>query len=262
MNDTPDDDHSDEQSRDEETPNGGTPREPVHAQFQHNPVSAIVPDGIGAGVFANGAIVLGGPFEFAIDFVVRMAKPNQVVARVVLSYPVADQFIHALRANVQQYESTFGPIPGIPIPRDEQPSSPPAATNMPESKSATANPTTEFPKSVNPPPIENIPHEPEVGLASANVGHVSENISKRTPPNVPSIEDIYDELKMSDDLMGGNYANAVVLRHTATEFCFDFIANFYPKSAVTSRVIVPTIQIPPLLNSLSHSLEQRRNRPQ
>lgn len=213
-------------------------KEPLHAAFQHNPVSAIVPESIGAGVFANGAIVLSGTFEFTIDFVVRMLKPNQIVARVILTYPVAEQFIRALSANVDNYEKVFGSIPGLPQPQIESP------LDAQQELKGESPPTPTTPNGGT----------ADIGLASANADHVTD----LPQPAMPSIEDIYGELKLPELMMGGKYANAVLLRHTATEFCFDFIANYYPKSVVTSRVIIPTVQVPPLLNSLKHSFEQRR----
>ena len=59
-----------------------------------------------------------------------------------------------------------------------------------------------------------------------------------TPPPAkpPSIEEVYDQLKISDDVLTGAYANAALLTHSAAEFCFDFVTNFYPKAAVSARV--------------------------
>ena len=73
-----------------------------------------------------------------------------------------------------------------------------------------------------------------------------------TPPPAkpPSIEEIYDHLKISDDMLTGVYANAALLTHSAAEFCFDFVTNFYPKAAVSARVFISAAQAPVLLNSL------------
>jgi hypothetical protein len=76
------------------------------------------------------------------------------------------------------------------------------------------------------------------------------------PPKPPSIEEIYDQLKLADELLSGVYANAVMIVHTATDFCFDFITTFYPRSAVSCRVFLSAPQIPGLLSSLTTSLQQ------
>jgi hypothetical protein len=78
-----------------------------------------------------------------------------------------------------------------------------------------------------------------------------------TPPNpMPSIEEIYQQLKIPDEILSGVYANAVMVVHTPAEFCFDFITSFYPKSAVSCRVFLAAAQIPGFLNSLNHSYQQ------
>jgi hypothetical protein len=84
------------------------------------------------------------------------------------------------------------------------------------------------------------------------------------PPNtpVPTIEEIYDQLKQPDEVMSGCYANAVMIAHTPSEFCFDFITNFYPKSAVSSRVYLSAPQVPRFLETLTRSFDQYRQKVQ
>jgi hypothetical protein len=80
-----------------------------------------------------------------------------------------------------------------------------------------------------------------------------------TPPNPPPpapIEEIYSQLKLPEELMSGVYANAVMIAHTPAEFAFDFITNFYPRSAVSCRVYLSAPQVPGLLNTLTRSWQQ------
>ena len=49
----------------------------------------------------------------------------------------------------------------------------------------------------------------------------------------PSIQEVYDEMKLPDEIISGAYANGVMVGHSASEFSFDFIASFFPKSAVS-----------------------------
>jgi hypothetical protein len=89
------------------------------------------------------------------------------------------------------------------------------------------------------------------------------------PPASPvSAQDLYEQLKLQDDVLSGNYANAVMIGHTPCEFCFDFITTFFPRSAVSSRVFMAAPGVPRLLDSLKHSFEkyqqkiqQQRNTP-
>lgn len=75
-------------------------------------------------------------------------------------------------------------------------------------------------------------------------------------------QEIYDDLKIRDELLSGNYANAVMIGHGPHEFSFDFITNFYPHSAVSSRVFLAAGQIPRLYESLKGTWEQLRSRMQ
>ena len=82
------------------------------------------------------------------------------------------------------------------------------------------------------------------------------------PPNMPkpTIQEIYENFKLPEELMSGSYANSVLIGHSATEFFFDFITGFYPTSAVASRVFMAAPQIPRFLTMLTTSLQQHRER--
>jgi len=70
----------------------------------------------------------------------------------------------------------------------------------------------------------------------------------------PSIQEVYDNIKLPDDQLSGRYANAVLIRHTAAEFSFDFVTTFFPNSAVSSRVFLTAHHVRPLLDSLRNNL--------
>jgi Protein of unknown function (DUF3467) len=74
-----------------------------------------------------------------------------------------------------------------------------------------------------------------------------------TPPAPPSIEEIYQDLKMSDEVMAGAYANTIMIVHNASEFCLEFISKVYPRPVITARVFLSAPQVPVLLNSLGQS---------
>lgn len=77
----------------------------------------------------------------------------------------------------------------------------------------------------------------------------------------PSPQEIYDDLKLPDEVLSGTYANGVMIGHGATEFGLDFLTSFFPQSAVSARVFVAAGQVPRLLESLKgavRQLEQRR----
>ncbi len=172
----------------------GEPR-PFSQDIRLSNLSARVPEKVARGVFATGVLVLQGPMEFVLDFVLRMNQPHQVTARVVLPMNLVPRLIEALKTNLENYRKALGAVP-------------PALSASPA------------------PPA---------------------------PPAPPMIEEIYQDLKLSDDVMVGAYANSVMVVHNASEFCLEFIANYYPKAVITARVFLSAPQVPVLLKALSQS---------
>jgi hypothetical protein len=176
---------------------GGPPPDPTGAftqEIQHAQVGARVPEKVARGVFSTGAMVLQGPFEFVLDFVLRMNQPQQIVARLILPTALMPSFINALRENLGNYQNKFGTPPAMPMPAQ--------------------------------------------------------------PPRPPSIEEIYEQLKLADEQLSGVYANHVMIVHGPGEFCFEFITNFYPRAAISCRVFLSAAQVPPLLGTLTRAWQQ------
>lgn len=82
------------------------------------------------------------------------------------------------------------------------------------------------------------------------------------PPGTtpPTFEQVYENLKVPEDVMSGAYANTVMIGHTPSEFWFDFITNFYPKAAVSCRVFLAAPQVPRLLDTLAQSFQKFQER--
>lgn len=82
------------------------------------------------------------------------------------------------------------------------------------------------------------------------------------PPNVPqpNIVEVYEQLKIPEDVAVGAYANTLMISHTASEFCFDFILDLFPRPTVTQRIYLSSPQVPPFLNTLKRTLEQLQQR--
>ncbi len=191
----------------------GTPqsRDVVSQEVQNTHIGALVPEGVAPGVFTTGAVVLNGSHEFIIDFLLRMSKPQQVAARIVLPPGVVPRFIAALRENLKNYEQRFGSpaMPGTPT----HPLCPPATA-------------------------------------------MTFQQQLQQPPQQGSAQELYEQLKIKDSDLCGAYANAVMIGHSATEFLFDFITTFFPRSVVSARVYMAAPNVPRLLESLVHSFEQ------
>jgi hypothetical protein len=99
--------------------------------------------------------------------------------------------------------------------------------------------------------------------ANPTAGPVPTQPAQPAAPHSPkrqNPQEIYDELKLRDEILSGTYANAVMIGHGPYEFSFDFITNFYPQSAVSCRVYLASGHIPRLLDSLKQSWEQLRPR--
>jgi hypothetical protein len=84
------------------------------------------------------------------------------------------------------------------------------------------------------------------------------------PPNArrPTPQEIYDDLKLPDDVLSGVYANGVMIGHGASEFGLDFLTSFFPQSAVSARVFLAAGQVPRLLESLRSAVRQLNQRQQ
>jgi hypothetical protein len=173
---------------------------PYSQKIAHQPVSARVPEKVSRGVLSTGQLVLDSPKEFCIDFLFGIARPFQVVSRVIVTPQTMQELATALEQNLNLYQQNFGSTPTSPSP-------------------------------VNPP-----------------------------PPQRPTIQEIYEHFKVSDEISGGAYANSVMISHNATEYCFDFIAGFYPTSVVTSRVLMSAPVAPKFLGTLKGSIAAWRNR--
>jgi hypothetical protein len=215
------------------------PEQPVQ-QIQHSSATARIPDEIGRGVFATAVIVLHGTHEYTIDFVQSLARPNRVASRIILPPAVANQFVLALEQALEKYRASFGEIPHEPKSQQQdqgqssEKDTAPSDISQPEDTTST-KPVTENTTSNAPTPESN-----------------SSNTTQPAP-----IADIYDNLKLPDDMLGGVYANMASISHTGSEFCFDFIAQFFPRSAVTARVYMAAPRVPELLNSLKRSINAK-----
>jgi hypothetical protein len=76
----------------------------------------------------------------------------------------------------------------------------------------------------------------------------------------PTIQEIYDDLKLPDEVLSGAYANGVMISHTPSDFVFDFLTTFFPQSAVSRRVFLSAAQVTRILESLDNTHRQLQER--
>ena len=98
-----------------------------------------------------------------------------------------------------------------------------------------------------------VPKEPSPVVNPSAVSSVASPVSPQ-PVSPQPVSDIYSQLKVEDEVLGGVYANTVSIAHNGSEFHFDFINRCFPRSVVTSRVYMAAPRVPGLLGSLKRSL--------
>jgi len=247
---------------------------------------ARIPDHIARGEISTGVIVVTGATEYVLDFVRNLPRPNAIVARVILPHLVMPQFIEALAANMELFRQRYGELPGSPQPPvvsqsfqagPATPSAHPDLGFLAETKQVDvwpgAQPTSgpianpgpdSMAESTAPQPVSNIvpPGTPPTNAAATNQnsGPTANANANQGPLKRQNPQEVYDDLKLRDEILSGAYANAVMIGHGPYEFSFDFITNFYPQSAVSCRVFLASGHIYRLLESLRASWEQLRPR--
>jgi hypothetical protein len=211
---------------------------------------ARVTDHVAKGEISTGVIVVTGATEFVLDFVRNLPRPSTIVARVVLPHGVMPQFIEALAKNIELFRQRYGELPGsLPVPP------PPANPATTQPFDPIASIPASNPANNQQPPIASPPGP------QAQQTHPHQHAQQpQQPPKRQNPQDIYDELKIKDEILSGTYANAVMIGHGPYEFSFDFITNFYPQSAVSFRVYLASGHIARLLDSLKQSWDQLRPR--
>jgi hypothetical protein len=83
----------------------------------------------------------------------------------------------------------------------------------------------------------------------------------KPPQRRPSIAEIYENFKLPEELLNGSYANNVRIGHSPAEFFIDFLTDFYPTAAVSSRIFMSPPHIPRLVETLKLSSSRRRQPP-
>jgi hypothetical protein len=230
---------------------------------------------VARGDISTGVIVVTGGTEFVLDFVRNLPRPNAIVARVVMPHMVMPQFIEALSTNIELYRQRYGDLPGapsvVPLGMDSHivhagASVPPVTLPVPPNSQPSDSGTSDFPEARPASEAQGFADPGASGIGTGSAGESSPS-QPQPPPAAPPVglrrqnpQEIYDELKIRDEILSGAYANAVMIGHGPHEFSFDFITNFYPQSAVSSRVYMASGHVWRMLDSLKQSWDQLRPR--
>ena len=237
------------------------------------PIRARVPEHVARGAFSTGVIVMTAQTEIILDFIQNLGRPHQIVSRVVMPHSVLPQLVDALQRNMELYKNRWGELPHIPTLPPVQTAvaqhghAAPAATPQLGQSSSSASgqfiPTNESDAST-PSGAAGGAGQPGTGPQSTGPNGPNKPASgfQDTGVRRPSAQEIYDDLKIKDELLSGAYANAVMIGHGPHEFSFDFITNFFPNSAVSARVFLSSGQVPRFYDSLKGTWDQLRARMQ
>lgn len=264
------------------------------------PIRARVPDHVAAGAFSTGVIVMTAQSEFILDFVQNLGRPHQIVARVIMPHYVLPQLVDAMQRNIELYRNRWGELPQTGSPRSSSQDNPGHAgsekgTPAKPHESSGSKPQKPVAQQAEKNLAQSSEGSSGAGGGPSSGGHAggmtgggaagsgasgassddfgdaasgdsspsdSKGGQDSSAARQTSVQDIYDDLKIRDEFLSGAYANAVMIGHGPHEFSFDFITNFYPHSAVSSRVFLAAGQIPRLFESLKGTWEQLRNRMQ
>jgi hypothetical protein len=86
------------------------------------------------------------------------------------------------------------------------------------------------------------------------------DLPRPEPKKRPTVQEIYDELKLPEDMLAGAYANGLMISHGPSEFKLDFLTNLFPQSAVSCRVYLAAPQVPRIIESLAGTYQQFQQR--
>lgn len=235
------------------------------------PIRARVPEHVSRGAFSTGVIIMTQPTEIILDFVQNLGRPYQVVARIIMPHHVLPQLVDALHRNMDLYRGRWGELPVLPqlppIQGTVTPTTAPSGLQTGQENSHTNSDGPALGANLGQAPApsnsSDMPAQQPNVPANQPLGNQSNPTNQpANDPNArrPSAQEIYDDLKIRDELLSGAYSNAVMIGHGPHEFSFDFITNFYPYSAVSSRVFLSAGQVVRLYDSLRGTLDQLRLR--
>ena len=239
--------------------------QPISQDIHHQMLSARVPEEVGRGVFATATMILQTQDVFVVDFLSATVHPQKLVARIVLTIPTFAELINALRVNLSMYEKSFGrallgpfvpptsaaPAAGAP---PEQAGAPPVGGAAP---APAAQPSAGSPLIGQTPPATHTPATTHTPAAAHTPPAAHPPLQE---PSGPRADDLYDQLKLSDKMLGGTFANLAMIRHTPEDFCIDFMANLYPRAVVTARVFISAGRMVPFVDTLAGAFERFRHR--
>ncbi len=103
--------------------------------------------------------------------------------------------------------------------------------------------------------------EENVAIYTQKFGAIPQMPKPPQPIKRPSVQEVYENLKLPDEELPGHYADGVMIRHTPAEFCLEFVTHFYPHAAVARRVFLSAPHVPQLLSAMKSNYDRFRQGP-
>lgn len=82
----------------------------------------------------------------------------------------------------------------------------------------------------------------------------------RPPQRRPTLAEVYENFKLTDEQLSGAYANSYIIGHSPAEFFVDFITSFFPHAAVSARLVLAAPHMPRVVETLTAALQNYRKR--
>jgi hypothetical protein len=96
-------------------------------------------------------------------------------------------------------------------------------------------------------------------LYRKNFGPLPEPPPDLQQPGTVQAQSLYAQLTIPDSVLGGSYANNVLIRHTREEFILDFLVICHPSPVLTARVLVNPAHIQRIANVLKTQVQAYEN---
>ena len=83
---------------------------------------------------------------------------------------------------------------------------------------------------------------------------------ENTRAKAGQVTDLYANLQVAEELLGGAYSNSMSVMHTHDEFIMDFLTTFPPSPKVTSRIVVSPTHLRRIISVVGDNLSQYEDR--
>ncbi len=81
-------------------------------------------------------------------------------------------------------------------------------------------------------------------------------MSDNNPQQAPQNNEQQIQIKATDEMLAGDYANMMQVSHTKEEFIFDFVSLFPPSGQLISRILVSPSHAKRMMQALQENIQR------